>query len=469
MKIWIVSSDPFLDDFTRIAFNWPGDDVYITRLSNYGLGLRGNLAFLNTFRKFKPDSILTDHGFPGFFWTQIYSIMLFKKSPLLSVLLRGNYWLESGQKSMAKRPKAKTQAVPIHSLKGLLKRILPISRRRSCDLRLNLPQDTRYSLVDSSTGIKLAPNSITLSNGDMCVFYSNLWLGDFSLEILDDKINFNTNHFGKEVINDGASLEVTPKRLPVIELSPSPLREIFRLANTSLAKFGWDYTLRNCQNLFVVCEYLQKAVTKNIHRHSMIIPIPISQDDVPKTLDEIKLNHPAALLVQNHQIRLKSEALISFREVIANLPGVTFYISEGLPENRGNVYHEAVIDTLSPLQNVEFLEINKTNKYDYLAAADFYILRSGLDCTPATILEAGLMKKPVLASAVGGVPEMIQEGRTGWAINNSNHEEWEAKIQQFANKPKLAEEMGENNYAFVLANYNIGLIAEKLHSLMINK
>jgi glycosyltransferase involved in cell wall biosynthesis len=63
-----------------------------------------------------------------------------------------------------------------------------------------------------------------------------------------------------------------------------------------------------------------------------------------------------------------------------------------------------------------------------LTACDLYVLASELDCCPTTVLEASLMKKPVIASKVGGVPEIVSEGVTGWTIANGRVDEWSDKI-----------------------------------------
>lgn len=94
MRIWIVSSDPFLNDFEEIAKLWPSNtEIYITTLTKYGEGILSYFVFLKDYLTIKPDKILTDHGYFGFFFVKIYSKILKKDIPI-TMFLRGNYWLE---------------------------------------------------------------------------------------------------------------------------------------------------------------------------------------------------------------------------------------------------------------------------------------------------------------------------------------------------------------------------------------
>jgi len=98
---------------------------------------------------------------------------------------------------------------------------------------------------------------------------------------------------------------------------------------------------------------------------------------------------------------------------------------------------------------------------EYLSEIDIYALISGLDMSPLTLLEAQLMKKPVIATNVGGIPELIIDGKTGFLVEKGNSKELIEKIEEILNDPKKIEEMGVEGRKFVEENFSWKIITQK--------
>jgi len=71
---------------------------------------------------------------------------------------------------------------------------------------------------------------------------------------------------------------------------------------------------------------------------------------------------------------------------------------------------------------VKFLGF-KSNAMEYVYASDAFILPSRAEGFPLVILEAMVVNTPVLASRVGGIPEMLDHERTGLLFESGNNEE----------------------------------------------
>lgn len=65
----------------------------------------------------------------------------------------------------------------------------------------------------------------------------------------------------------------------------------------------------------------------------------------------------------------------------------------------------------------------KENAMEYIYAADTFILPSRVEGFPLVILESMILKTPVIASSVGGIPEMIEHDKTGLLFESENVEE----------------------------------------------
>ena len=59
------------------------------------------------------------------------------------------------------------------------------------------------------------------------------------------------------------------------------------------------------------------------------------------------------------------------------------------------------------------------NPYPYFAAADFYVLSSRYEGFPTVLFEALTLKKRIIATDVSGVNEMLEDGKLGLIVENS--------------------------------------------------
>lgn len=72
---------------------------------------------------------------------------------------------------------------------------------------------------------------------------------------------------------------------------------------------------------------------------------------------------------------------------------------------------------------------------------------------PATVLEAMVMRKPVVASNVGGIPEAVIDGETGFLVPAKNPEAIAEKVIFLLKNPKKARKIGEKGYQRVKTNF----------------
>ena len=102
-----------------------------------------------------------------------------------------------------------------------------------------------------------------------------------------------------------------------------------------------------------------------------------------------------------------------------------------------------------------------------LTASDCYVLASGLDCCPTTVLEASLMGKPVIASRVGGVPEIVLENETGWTIENDDVKAWVDKIKLTVTDSRLNRALGDKGRRWVEEKFSWTTIAKQVENILV--
>ena len=69
------------------------------------------------------------------------------------------------------------------------------------------------------------------------------------------------------------------------------------------------------------------------------------------------------------------------------------------------------------------------------------------------------MAKPIVASTVGGIPEIIKDNETGFLCNLSDSEQWIRRIRFLIENPEDARVLGKNAREFVMKTFNPRKIA----------
>ena len=87
-------------------------------------------------------------------------------------------------------------------------------------------------------------------------------------------------------------------------------------------------------------------------------------------------------------------------------------------------------------------------------AFELFVLPSWIEGLPVTILEAMAAGKPVVATPVGGVPELVVEGVTGLLVPPRAPERLARAILDLLQQPDVAQEMGRNGRNRVRQHYS---------------
>ena len=144
---------------------------------------------------------------------------------------------------------------------------------------------------------------------------------------------------------------------------------------------------------------------------------------------------------------------------------MTFYWVGG-----GGAYQEKILSLLEKYDNFKFLgRLQYPDQVrQYLTEIDVYALVTGLDSLGVTILEASLMKKPVVATDAAAIPEVIKNGITGYTTKEGDSVDLVEKLTILLNDKKIASEMSIAGYEFVKNNFSWDKMATDLLSV-INK
>ncbi len=80
---------------------------------------------------------------------------------------------------------------------------------------------------------------------------------------------------------------------------------------------------------------------------------------------------------------------------------------------------------------------------ELLSACDLFILASNWEGSPVAVIEAMAAHVPVVATAVGGVPELVEDGRTGLLVPAGDITALSGAMRALAGDPERRRRMGE--------------------------
>lgn len=108
--------------------------------------------------------------------------------------------------------------------------------------------------------------------------------------------------------------------------------------------------------------------------------------------------------------------------------------------------------------------IKNENLGQYLIACDSLVLPSLMEATSISALEAMSVGRPVVGSRVGGIPQLVIEGKTGVLVNPADPEDLARGIEKLWEMPDR-EKLGVNGRDMVLSGYTWGHMANKVLEL----
>lgn len=181
-----------------------------------------------------------------------------------------------------------------------------------------------------------------------------------------------------------------------------------------------DRALNSARELIVPSEYLARIVRS----WGVLAPVTVISNPAvvaPSTRsraqlrDELGMQGPTAVFA-GRLVRQKNLELAI--EVMRGLQGLRLVIIGDGPERPAlmrSVAAAGVEDRVSILPAV-----SQQQAGDWMRAADVTLLPSDWENFPHAVVESLAQGTPVIATAVGGVPEIVEHDRTGWLVGGGD-------------------------------------------------
>lgn len=101
----------------------------------------------------------------------------------------------------------------------------------------------------------------------------------------------------------------------------------------------------------------------------------------------------------------------------------------------------------------------------FYAAFDALVLPSGNEGTPVSVIEALAAELPVVATRVGGVPDVVRDGEDGFLVEAGATGDLAERLSRLALDPALRARMGRQGRERVLARYAVQRLVDDIDAL----
>lgn len=163
--------------------------------------------------------------------------------------------------------------------------------------------------------------------------------------------------------------------------------------------------------------------------------------------------------LKGNEIMLKAARLLKYEF------GVSFewrYTSDAYKMS----FFERVNDIQCKDVNINLIgRLNAHQIADELAEADFYIHPSIIDNSPNTVCEAQLIGTPVIAANVGGIPQLVEEGVSGWLYPYNEYHTLAFRIMNLMNLEEELSRVSSNEIAISCQRHDPKLIASSIYHI----
>ena len=229
---------------------------------------------------------------------------------------------------------------------------------------------------------------------------------------------------------------------------------LYKSASKKIAINKWEEIGEECFNnsklILPICEHLTEITRKRYSEKSVETMYQGISSDNWFHKKGMELKHPCIGILQSATIWEKIKELMILPEILEKMPNVHFYWAGD------GVYRDKVLPLLEKYENFHWLgSLEYPDKVrEFLTEIDVYALISGIDMSPLTLQEAQLMEKPVVATNVGGIPELMNNGKTGFLVEKNNPEELFERLSILINNLEDSIEMGKKGREYVKNNFN---------------
>lgn len=258
--------------------------------------------------------------------------------------------------------------------------------------------------------------------------------------------------------------------------------EVYDLVNSKLWKYFVGHVLRWHRHIGSTSECMRKQIYKEFPQ--LEVPIAVTPFGInmkkfyyqPCEKDEIIVG-TVKKMDKKYGIEYLIQAFaMAYKKILQSSPDIAenLYLELVGPGNQVEELIE-LAHNIGIIKRVRFIgKVPHVDVPKWLNRFDIYVAPSILDSESfgVAVIEASACRRPVIVSNVGGLPEVVEDGSTGYIVPAKNSDAIAEKILTLLNDPALRKKMGIAGEKLVKERYDwehcVDLM-EKIYESITNK
>ena len=176
----------------------------------------------------------------------------------------------------------------------------------------------------------------------------------------------------------------------------------------------------------------------------------------------IPLDHQLVVHVANFTPKKRHvDLLAAAQTVLKQEPLVTFLLVGQGPLEAATM---ALAHELGIADRVVFAGL-RSDAQALIAGGDLFVLSSEYEGLPVSLLEAMAIGTPVVATRVGGIPEVITDGVEGFLVEPLKPDQLSYKLLNLLHSPELQQRFSENGRKRVQEQFDVRRMVERTEAL----
>jgi glycosyltransferase involved in cell wall biosynthesis len=242
--------------------------------------------------------------------------------------------------------------------------------------------------------------------------------------------------------------------------------DIFYYSSCKFKKGLIRYILKKCDKIGVLSLKVKKIISSFVDPNNIIM-LPSSIDyslftNNNKMLDLPNDNYIKILFLGGYDAYKKGieDVIAAIPKILEKNKNVMFILSSSKKLN---------VKINKEYENILLLDwIPLEDKIPLYNSCDIFLLPSYDEGLPYSLIEAMAAGLPIIASNIGGIPEVVKDNENGFLINPGDIQEMLNKINFLIENESVRLKMGINNKNLIKSNYSLDNNIKKIKEVYIS-